>query len=147
MVVLRYLLREYDYVRQAIELSKLCPPSDTAFAVGTVVVRDSEVLATGYSRETNEYAHAEEVALAKVADARGATLYTSLEPCSVRKSGAIPCSRLIADAGIIRVVYAWREPPVFVHGDGAAALEASGLEVVELAELAADAQAVQSVSL
>lgn len=142
VVVLRYLLKDHAFVQQAIELSKLCTPSETAFAVGAVLVRDGQVLATGYSRETGAGVHAEEVVLAKVADPQGATLYTSLEPCSVRKSGRVPCVQRIIDAGIARVVYAWREPPVFVLGDGASVLRAVGVEVVELAELADEARTV-----
>jgi len=55
------------WLRQAIELSRRCPPSQTAFAVGALVVADDgSVLATGYSREENPYDHAEEAALAKL---------------------------------------------------------------------------------
>nr|WP_245563436.1 deaminase [Longispora albida] len=143
--MLRYHLRDHHYLRQAIELSKLCPPSETAFAVGAVVVRDGEVLATGYSRESDEHIHAEEAALAKVADARGATVYSSLEPCSIRKSGRRPCAQRIIDAGIARVVYAWREPPLFVHGEGAEVLKNATIEVTELTELAAEARAVNAM--
>ncbi len=142
IVVLRYRLKDHAFLEQTIELSRLSPPSETAFAVGAVLVREGEVLATGYSRETGECVHAEEVVLAKVADARGATLYSSLEPCSVRKSGRVPCVERIIDAGIARVVYAWREPPVFVHGDGEEELSEAGVEVLELAELAEQARAV-----
>ncbi len=74
------------WLAQAIELSRRCPPSPSAFCVGAVVVAaDGTVMATGYSRETSPHNHAEEAALAKIdpADPRlaGATLYSSLEPC------------------------------------------------------------------
>ncbi|GIG57714.1 5-amino-6-(5-phosphoribosylamino)uracil reductase [Longispora fulva] len=141
IVVLRYLLRDHAFMRQAIELSKLCPPSDTAFAVGAVIVREGKILSTGYSRETDPTVHAEQAALNKIGDAKGATVYSSLEPCSIRKSGARPCADRLIEAGIARVVYAWREPPLFVHGDGAAVLKDVGIEVVELTELAAEARA------
>ncbi|MBZ9640574.1 dihydrofolate reductase family protein, partial [Streptomyces sp. PSKA30] len=100
----------------ACELAAQCPPSKTAFSVGAVVVADDGTeLARGYSREAGDpVVHAEEAALAKIdpGDPRlaGATVYSSLEPCVRRASRPRPCARLILDAGVRRVVTAWREP-------------------------------------
>src|SRR3954466_10000832 len=74
------------WMRLAIELAHRCPPSATAFAVGSVIVdADGRVIARGWSRESDDWVHAEESALAKLApdDPRltGATLYSTLEPC------------------------------------------------------------------
>jgi pyrimidine deaminase RibD-like protein len=129
------------HLLQAIELAERCPPSDTAFSVGAVVVgADGSVLATGYSREADPHDHAEETALAKLdpADPRlaYATIYSSLEPCSARTSHPVSCTRLILEAGIPRVVFAWREPALFVDCEGAELLRAAGREVVEMADLA-----------
>jgi pyrimidine deaminase RibD-like protein len=112
-----------------------------------IVAADGTRLATGYSRETDSVSHAEEVALAKLATADeallpGATLYSSLEPCSQRASRPRSCTRLILDAGIGRVVLAWREPPLFVaDAQGSELLEEAGVEVVEVPELADAARA------
>jgi pyrimidine deaminase RibD-like protein len=46
------------------------------------------------------------------------------------------CAQLILDAGIARVVFALREPPIFVNGDGAERLRAAGVGVIEIPELA-----------
>jgi pyrimidine deaminase RibD-like protein len=55
------------WLRRAIALSRCCPPSLTAFAVGAVLVAaDGSELATGYSREADPHDHAEEAALAKL---------------------------------------------------------------------------------
>jgi diaminohydroxyphosphoribosylaminopyrimidine deaminase / 5-amino-6-(5-phosphoribosylamino)uracil reductase len=135
------------FLRQAIELSRRCPPSKTAFSVGAVVVdARGAVLATGYSRESDPHDHAEEAALAKLAGAPrpGATIYSSLEPCLRRLSRPRTCCELIVAAGIARVVLAWREPPIFVPGGGAAWLEARGVVVTEVAELADAARAVNA---
>ncbi|HEU5157898.1 MAG TPA: dCMP deaminase [Streptosporangiaceae bacterium] len=134
----------------AIELSHRCPPSSTAFSVGAVVVdeRGAEI-ARGFSRETGR-CHAEEAALRKLDAAAGtdlsaATIYSSLEPCSRRASGARACADLIVAVGIRRVVIAWREPPVFVPDPGGvAALTAAGVTVVELADLAEPAAAANA---
>ncbi len=140
---------DWRWLRQAIELSRRCPPSRTAFAVGAVVVAgDGSVLATGYSREGSEHDHAEEAALAKLdpADPRlaGATLYSSLEPCRFRASRPRPCAELIIEAGLRRVVIAWLEPPVFAAGGGGGLLRAAGITVVEIPGLAAEARAVNA---
>jgi 5-amino-6-(5-phosphoribosylamino)uracil reductase len=131
----------------ACELAELCPPSETAFSVGAVVVSaDGTELARGHSREGGDpAAHAEEAALAKVTpgDARlaGATVYSSLEPCARRASRPVPCARLILAAGVRRVVTAWREPDTFVPGaDGNGVLAAGGVQVVHLPEYAPAAE-------
>ncbi|MEV6890926.1 deaminase [Kribbella sp. NPDC051137] len=121
---------------QAIDLSRSCPPSSTAFCVGAIIVSsDGDVLATGYSRETDPHDHAEETALTKIppddSRLRTATIYTSLEPCSKRASRPRTCTELILTAGIPRVVFAWREPSIFVDCEGAELLHAAGVEVVE----------------
>jgi pyrimidine deaminase RibD-like protein len=140
------------WLGEAIGLSRRCPPSTTAFAVGAVVVAgDGSVLATGYSRESSPHDHAEEAALARLdpADPRlgGATLYSSLEPCRFRASRPRPCAELIIEAGLRRVVIAWREPPVFAPGGGAALLTEAGITVVEIADLAPQARAVNAALL
>ncbi|MBP0455334.1 dCMP deaminase [Kitasatospora sp. RG8] len=138
------------FLRRAVELSRRCPPSTTAFSVGAVIVgADGEVLAEGWSRETDPHDHAEEAALAKLpaGDPRlhGATVYSSLEPCGQRASRPHPCARLLVAAGVPRVVVAWSEPATFVaETQGTALLEAAGVEVVELPELAAQARAVNA---
>jgi 5-amino-6-(5-phosphoribosylamino)uracil reductase len=125
----------------ACELAAACPPSRTAFSVGAVVVAaDGTELARGHSREAGDpVVHAEEAALAKIdaGDPRlaTATVYTSLEPCTRRASRPAPCARLILDAGVRRVVTAWREPNTFVaDADGTGLLTAAGVDVVVLPE-------------
>lgn len=156
VVLHRYLLSESavdgHWLARAVELSRNCPPSTTAFSVGAVIVDETgEEIATGYSRETDDTVHAEEAALAKLApdDARlaTATIYSSLEPCSVRKSRPRPCARLILDAGIRRVVFTYREPSTFVVGEGAEELTAAGVTVVERPELTAEVREINRLQL
>jgi pyrimidine deaminase RibD-like protein len=140
------------WLRQAIELSRRCPPSPSAFCVGAVIVAaDGSTLATGFSREHDPHNHAEEGALATVdpGDPRlpGATLYSSLEPCRFRASRPRPCAELIIAAGVRRVVIGWLEPPVFAQGGGAKLLRSSGVTVVEVPELADEARAVNAAVL
>jgi diaminohydroxyphosphoribosylaminopyrimidine deaminase / 5-amino-6-(5-phosphoribosylamino)uracil reductase len=135
------------FLREAIELSRRCPPSDSAFSVGAVVVgAGGAVLATGYSRESDPHDHAEEAALAKLTGQPlpEATIYSSLEPCLRRLSRPRSCCALITAAGIRRVVLAWREPPLFVEGGGSAWLAGRGVTVAEIPELGPEARAVNA---
>jgi diaminohydroxyphosphoribosylaminopyrimidine deaminase/5-amino-6-(5-phosphoribosylamino)uracil reductase len=111
--------------------------------VGAVVVTDDGVVvATGYHERAGA-AHAEVRALEAAGPrARGATLYSTLEPCChVGRTG--PCTTRIADAGIRRVVSAVRDPNPKVAGGGVAELRRRGIDVVEgvLEEAAARANA------
>jgi len=121
----------------AIDLSRLSPPDPTHYAVGAVLTdAGGAVLATGYTGETDPAAHAEEAALAKLAGTdRPATLYTSLEPCTARRSRPTPCTGLILAAGIGRVVLALREPLLFADCDGVETLRRNGVEVIEMPDL------------
>jgi diaminohydroxyphosphoribosylaminopyrimidine deaminase/5-amino-6-(5-phosphoribosylamino)uracil reductase len=142
--------QDLRWMQRAIDLSTQCPPAEGAYSVGAVIVgADGTELAYGYSRETDPQVHAEESALAKLAgdDSRlaGTTLYSTLEPCTQRKSRPRPCAELILAAGIPRVVIAWREPSLFVADCvGVELLTDAGVSVVELPELAAAARAVNS---
>lgn len=133
----------------AVELARLCPPKQSAYSVGAVIVSaDGIEIARGYSRDTDDHVHAEESALARAAgDARlrTATIYSTLEPCSQRSSRPLTCTRLILEAGIPRVVMAWREPSLFVaDGQGYEQLTLAGVTVVELPEFAEQAKAANS---
>ncbi|MER5501283.1 deaminase [Streptomyces sp. NPDC002561] len=138
------------WMRRAIGLAALCPPAAGAYSVGAVIVaEDGTELAAGYSREADPREHAEEAALAKVptGDPRltTATIYSSLEPCSQRSADRTPCAQRILEAGILRVVIAWREPSLFVADCvGVEQLAEAGVDVVELPELAEAARAANS---
>lgn len=135
------------WMQRAIDLSYLCPPVETAYNVGAVIVSvDGQELATGYSRETDAHVHAEESALAKVRGGEDvlqrATIYSTLEPCSQRASRPEGCAALIVAAGLQRVIIVWREPSLFVtECTGAEDLQAAGVVVLELSDLALSAKA------
>jgi riboflavin-specific deaminase-like protein len=153
VVLHRYLLGpggpDHRFLSWAVELSRLSPPSESAFSVGAVIVdEDGQVLSTGFSREQEDHDHAEEVAVRKLGyrdpRLRCATIYSSLVPCGARASRPVTCVQHIITAGIPRVVFAWREPPLFTAGDGADQLRAAGVEVLELPDLAPRACAVNA---
>lgn len=138
---------DLEWLAAAVELSRQSPFAAGAYAVGAVVVAaDGSVLSTGYSRDTDVRVHAEESALARLSgtDLSGATVYSSLEPCSARTSRPRSCTELILAAGLRRVVFALREPPLLADCDGAELLRAAGVEVVEVPELAGRVRAVNA---
>src|SRR5512143_2410819 len=98
-------------------------------AVGAVLLKDGQLLASGYHRKAG-LPHAEIEAL-KVAgeNARGATLITTLEPCS-HFGKTPPCTDAIINAGITRVVSAVSDPNPVVCGKGFDRLRNAGIEVV-----------------
>jgi len=96
--------------------------------VGAVVVRGGELIAEGWHAQFGE-PHAEAVALAAAGErARGATLYSTLEPCA-HHGKTPPCAAAIEAAGIARVVYGARDPHPQARG-GADRLARAGVEVV-----------------
>jgi diaminohydroxyphosphoribosylaminopyrimidine deaminase/5-amino-6-(5-phosphoribosylamino)uracil reductase len=96
--------------------------------VGCVLVRDGQVVGEGWHERAGE-PHAEIHALAQAAEqARGATAYVSLEPCS-HQGRTPPCSTALIEAGVVRVIAAMEDPNPLVAGSGLAALRQAGIEV------------------
>ncbi|ORY87123.1 CMP/dCMP deaminase family protein [Protomyces lactucae-debilis] len=106
----------------------------TAFCVGCVLVQGDKIVATGYSRELEGNTHAEQCALMKLpADAKDLDCYTTMEPCSERLSGNLPCvDRLIASGRIKRVLQGVAEPADFVACTGSTRLRDAGIEVIHI---------------
>ncbi|MEN2787779.1 bifunctional diaminohydroxyphosphoribosylaminopyrimidine deaminase/5-amino-6-(5-phosphoribosylamino)uracil reductase RibD [Sphingomonas qilianensis] len=97
--------------------------------VGCVIVRDGRVIGRGWTQPGGR-PHAEAMALAKTgAAARGATVYTTLEPCVHVSSRGPACADLLITAGVTRVVVALVDPDVRTDGSGIARLQAAGIDV------------------
>ena len=101
--------------------------------VGAVLVKDGIVLATGYHHRYGDL-HAERDCLKnareKGVDTKGATMYVTLEPCC-HTGKQPPCTNVIIDANIARVVVGSRDPNNLVNGKGVEQLKAAGIEVVQ----------------
>jgi diaminohydroxyphosphoribosylaminopyrimidine deaminase/5-amino-6-(5-phosphoribosylamino)uracil reductase len=97
-------------------------------AVGAVLVKGGRVIAKGHHSRAGA-AHAEVVALrAAGARARGADLYSTLEPCN-HHGRTPPCTGAILDAGVRRVIVGCRDANPLVCGRGVDRLEAAGVDV------------------
>ncbi len=98
-------------------------------AVGAVLVKDGRVVARGHHARAGT-PHAEVVALRAARErARGADLYTTLEPCD-HWGKTPPCSLAIIECGVRRVFVGSRDPNPMVNGRGLARLRRAGVEVV-----------------
>ena len=124
-----------DHMGRAIELARMAvgiaspnPP------VGAVLVKDGRVVGEGFTQPPGE-PHAEVMALRKAgADARGADLYVTLEPCP-HNGRTPPCTKAIIDAGVLKVHVATLDPNPRTDGGGVEALEAAGISVVAREDL------------
>ncbi len=97
-------------------------------AVGAVVVKDGIVVGRGWTQPGGR-PHAEVEALRRAGQqARGATLYATLEPCS-HHGKTPPCVDAIMAAGVTRVVSALEDPNPEIAGEGHARLRAGGVAV------------------
>ncbi len=97
-------------------------------AVGCVLVKDGEVIGEGATQDGGR-PHAETVALQVAGgQARGATAYVTLEPCSHYGQTA-PCANALIEAGIARCFIAVVDRDPRVHWRGAALLQEAGIDV------------------
>jgi diaminohydroxyphosphoribosylaminopyrimidine deaminase / 5-amino-6-(5-phosphoribosylamino)uracil reductase len=95
--------------------------------VGCVIVNDGAVVGQGF-HERFGGPHAEVNALEEAGEnAKGATVYVTLEPCCHQGKTA-PCTQALVRAGVKRVVIATQDPYAEVSGRGIAELEAAGIQ-------------------
>ena len=97
--------------------------------VGAVIVKDGEIIGEGFHPRAGE-PHAEVFALKAAGEnARGATIYVSLEPCN-HYGRTPPCSEAIVAAGLAKTVVGMVDPNPLVAGGGIKRLQEAGIEVL-----------------
>lgn len=118
-------------MRQALALAKKgVGKTSPNPAVGSIVVRGGKVIAKGWHHKAG-LPHAEIEALTVAGkNARGSTLFVTLEPCC-HFGKTPPCTNAIIASGIKKVIVGASDPNPKVSGKGVAALRAAGIEVVE----------------
>ena len=107
-------------------------------SVGCVIVKDGAIVGEGATAEGGR-PHAEEIALAASADARGATAYVTLEPCAKRSAGSLACADRLIQAGVSRVVIAAPDPHPYAAGAGVERMRNAGI-AVEIGLMEAEAR-------
>lgn len=120
---------DVDYMKQALTLAK---KGDGYVApnpmVGAVIVKNDTIIGVGYHQRFGE-AHAEVNAIENATESvAGATMYVTLEPCS-HFGKTPPCSQLIIDNKIARVVISSQDPNPLVSGNGIQQLLQAGIDV------------------
>jgi diaminohydroxyphosphoribosylaminopyrimidine deaminase/5-amino-6-(5-phosphoribosylamino)uracil reductase len=123
---------DHDFMQQALALAEKGLYNTTPNPrVGAVLVKNDAVIGTGFTQPPG-HAHAEIMALNDCRsgghDARGATIYVTLEPCS-HFGKTPPCANALVDAGIGRVIAAMEDPNPRVSGQGFELLRQAGIEV------------------
>ncbi len=121
--------KDLYYLKKALLLSKTAKgrtfPNP---AVGAIIVKDGTIIGSGATQKYGG-AHAEKVALMQAGEnAKGATLYVTLEPCC-HFGKTPPCTNAVIAAGIHRVVVSVLDPNPLVSGKGVEQLRDSGIEV------------------
>jgi diaminohydroxyphosphoribosylaminopyrimidine deaminase/5-amino-6-(5-phosphoribosylamino)uracil reductase len=97
--------------------------------VGCVIIKNGKLIGRGATGDGGR-PHAEAAALADAGkQAKGATLYTTLEPCAHASERGPTCSAIIPKAGIARVVAALKDPDPRTAGQGIAMLRKAGIKV------------------
>nr|WP_041556094.1 bifunctional diaminohydroxyphosphoribosylaminopyrimidine deaminase/5-amino-6-(5-phosphoribosylamino)uracil reductase RibD [Carnobacterium sp. 17-4] len=118
------------YMRMALDLARKGKGWTTPNPlVGAVIVKGGRVIGQGYHQKYGQ-PHAEVNAIVSAKkDVTGATLYVTLEPCS-HFGKTPPCSDLLIDKNIKRVVVGTLDPNPLVAGKGIERLRSNGIEVV-----------------
>jgi diaminohydroxyphosphoribosylaminopyrimidine deaminase / 5-amino-6-(5-phosphoribosylamino)uracil reductase len=122
-------MSDLTYMRRALELAEngaaLASPGAM---VGAVIVKNEQIIGEGFYTYDG-IRHAEILALEQAGSAaRGATVYTSLEPCS-HHGRTPPCAKTLIDVRVARVVTAMEDPNPAVNGKGLALLRSAGIQV------------------
>ena len=128
----RYMVRALELARKGLLTTDPNP------CVGSVVVRNDRIVGQGWHRRAGG-AHAEIEALQEAGDqARGSTVYVTLEPCC-HFGKTPPCVQTLIDSGVKCVVAAMEDPNPKVAGQGFRILQDAGIEIRQ-GVLAGDAQ-------
>jgi diaminohydroxyphosphoribosylaminopyrimidine deaminase/5-amino-6-(5-phosphoribosylamino)uracil reductase len=130
--------KDENYLRECLAQAEknlgFCAPNPS---VGAIVVKDHQTIAQG-SHDCPGAAHAEVAALNQLTQeqAQGATLYVSLEPCN-HYGRTPPCTNLIIEKKLARVVFSFRDPNPNVCGNGQQRLLDAGIicDYIPLAEV------------
>ena len=123
-------MNDKDYMQRAIELAyKGEGHTNPNPMVGCVIVKGGKIISEDYHHEYGQF-HAERNALLKCEDAKGATAYVTLEPCC-HFGKTPPCTDILIEKGISRVVIGSRDPNPLVAGKGEKILRKAGIEVTK----------------
>ena len=121
-------IADTEFMQRALRLAKRgLYTTDPNPRVGCVLVKQGRIVGEGWHQRAGE-PHAEINALSQAGEqARGATAYVTLEPCS-HTGRTPPCAEALARAGVSKVIAALTDPNPLVAGRGLGVLREQGIE-------------------
>lgn len=137
-------MTDLDYMKMALSLAKSTEGQTAPNpVVGAVLVKNHQIVGLGAHLKAGEpHAEVHAIEMAKE-NAEGATLYVTLEPCS-HYGKTPPCSNLVIESGITRVVIATTDPNPEVAGSGIERIQKAGIQV-EVGLLKAEADELNEI--
>jgi pyrimidine deaminase RibD-like protein len=126
------------FAKRAIDEAYKCKvvPGEIVPYVGAIAVKDGRVVAAAYRGECKAGEHAEFTLLHHKlprAIIAGATIYTTLEPCTERNPPKTPCVEHLIRRKVARVVIGTLDPNPRIRGNGVLALRGAGIEIAMFA--------------
>src|SRR6266478_8682100 len=121
-------MKDSNYIERSLTLAeKGVGLTSPGAMVGAVIVKDEQIIGEGFYTYDG-VRHAEVIALEQAgAAARGATVYSNLEPCS-HQGRTPPCAKALIEAGVARVVTAMQDLNPEVNGSGLDMLRRAGIQ-------------------
>ncbi len=118
-----------DYMTVALNLAKKGRGTTSPNPmVGAIIVKKNRIIGKGYHKKAG-LLHAEIYALKEAGnDAKDATMYVTLEPCS-HWGKTPPCTDAIIKAKLKRVIIGMKDPNPLVYGNGILKMQENGIEV------------------
>jgi len=120
--------QDHKFMQRALDLAAKGQYTTTPNpSVGCVLVKNGEIVGEGFHFKAGQ-PHAERVALAQAGEnAKGATAYVTLEPCS-HYGRTPPCALGLIEAGVVKVIAAMQDPNPQVAGKGLKMLSDASIE-------------------
>src|SRR5262245_56412235 len=127
--------QDREFMMRAIAEANKCVSEQgkTSPQVGVVIVKDGVLLAEAHRGQVEPGDHAEFTALERLLGSKsvaGATVYTTLEPCTTRNHPKVPCAHRLIERKVAKVFIGMLDPNPSIQGKGIAKLRDANIETI-----------------